>query len=244
VPTTFAALMVIATSRMRVCAGLAAPVLVAAFGWTPTAHAAGPGASLPAVASPVSAVPAVSTSTVVSTASSVTRSVAGAVSAVTTRKAPVVATASHVVTRVATAVTGTSTTATPTHVARVAPAPKATGATKRAVRSQRGHGVARAARGATTRLADGFAPGVAVHRRAEAAAGPSAQVLPELPGRQPPPGFFPGASAGGGSGFALLFIALAAALSALAAPALGRRLMPSIPDGRDCALTLDLERPD
>jgi hypothetical protein len=60
---------------------------------------------------------------------------------------------------------------------------------------------------------------------------------------KPPSGFLSGPSAGG-TGFVLLFLALAAALSALAAPGLGRRLMPSIAEGRDCALTLHLERPD
>ncbi len=221
------------SSRLRVCGAVAAPVLVAAFGWTPAAHAAGPGASLPSVP-PVSAAPAVAA------VHSVTQTVAGAASAVGARKSPVVATAHDVVKRATTAVTGTSTTAS----AHTAPAAKTgAGATKGADRAQPRHRAAQVASGAPKR-AGGSAPGVAAQRGSDAAAGPSAQVVPELPGLQPPSGLFSGATAGGGSGFALVFVALAAALSALAAPGLGRRLMPSIADGRDRALTLDLERPD
>jgi len=216
------------SSRLRVGAAVAAPVLAATFGWTPAAHAAGPRVSLPAVSPPVSAV------------HSVTQTVAGAVSAVTTRKSQVVAAAHQVVKHVATAVSGSSTTIPAGSV----PAAHATAPTKLAVSSPRRHGAVQAASAAPKWHADGLTTRIPADRRAEAAAGASAQVVPDLPGLQPPPGFFPGASAGGGSGFVLLFVALAAALSALAAPGLGRRLMPSLADGRDCALTLDLERPD
>jgi hypothetical protein len=218
------------SSRLRVCGAVAAPVLATAFGWTPAAHAAGLRASLPAAPPPVSAAPAVAT------VHSVTQTVTGAVSAVTTQKTQVVAAAHHV----ATAVSGSSTTAP----ARTAPAAQAAAPTKRAVSSPRRHRAVQAATSAPKRHSNRVATGVAIDRRADAAAGPTAQVVPELPASQLLPGFLPGPSAGGGSGFALLLVALAVALSALAAPGLGRRLMPSLADGRDCALTLDLERPD
>jgi hypothetical protein len=218
------------SSRLRVCGAVAAPVLVAAFGWTPAAHAAGPGASLPTVP-PVSVAPAVAV------VHAVRQTVAGAASTVGARRSPVVATARDVVKRATTAVIGASTTASP----HTASAPKTgAGATERADRAQPRHRAAQAASGAP-QLARGSGPGVAVQL---AAAGPSAQVAHELPGLQPPSGLFSGVTMGGGSGFALLFVALAAAFSGLAAPGLGRRLMPSIADGRDRALTLDLERPD
>ena len=219
------------SSWIRVCGAVAAPVLAAAFGWTPTARAGGPLASVPAV-------PPVSASTVVSTAGSVTRTVTGAVSAVPVPKTPVVATVHHIVKRAVAVAPATTTT---THVSRSVPASTAGRATpaapKRTVRPQQRHRAARSVR--THRMV----PEVAPQPRGAKSTGPIAQIVAALPRLKRPGGFLTGPNAGG-IGFALLFVALVAALSALAAPGLGRRLMPSIADGRDCALTLDLERPD
>jgi hypothetical protein len=217
-----------ACAKLRVCTAVAAPVLAAAFGWTPAAHAAVPGVSLPAVMPPVSASPAVSA----------VRSITSTVAGLPVPKTPVVAAARHVVTRVVKVVSGTATTK---HDARVASAPKTRSTTpavpKRTVPSRRRHRAVRAPSGR------GSVQSGAVHRRTTTSASPTLRLVATTPGLLPPTGFFPGASAGG-FGFAVLFVALAAALSALAAPGLGRRLMPSLTDGRDCALTLDLERPD
>jgi hypothetical protein len=78
----------------------------------------------------------------------------------------------------------------------------------------------------------------------QAAAAPSVRVVPELPPLRPPAGFLDGAGAAGSSGLALFFVALASALSALSALGLGRRLFPSLDEGRGFTLITDLERPD
>jgi hypothetical protein len=69
-------------------------------------------------------------------------------------------------------------------------------------------------------------------------------VKAELSALQPPAGPLGGANTAGSSGLALFFVALAAALSALTAPALGRRLFPPLADGHGFFLIRDLERPD
>jgi hypothetical protein len=228
----------IRSSRLRVCGAVVAPVLLA-LGWTPAARAAGSGAPIPAV-------PA-STTAVASTASSVTQTVESAASAAPVPKSPAVPVVRHVVKRVAPPLAPVApATPTSTHVAPpVVPAAKAGNTTstaaKRAVPSRRHH-AAQAADRAPKRLAGGAVPRAATHPRATKRLSPAVRVVVRMPGQ--PPGFFSGANAAGGSGLALLVVALAAAFSALAAPGLGRRLMPSIADGRDCALTLDLERPD
>ena len=89
------------------------------------------------------------------------------------------------------------------------------GATKRAVPSRRGHRAAEAAK----RLAKGQVGSVGRRPGATEPASPAAGLIATMPGFEPPAGFFPDASAGGASVFALLLVALAAALSALAAPA-------------------------
>ena len=160
---------------------------------------------------------------VVSTVRSVTQSVTGTVSAVATGSS---AAAADVVKHVATAVTGGSTTGS----GHAATGTKPTvGATKRAVPSRRGHRAAEAAK----RLAKGQVGSVGRRPGATEPASPAAGLIATMPGFEPPAGFFPDASAGGASVFALLLVALAAALSALAAPGLGRRLMPSLADGGD-----------
>jgi hypothetical protein len=78
----------------------------------------------------------------------------------------------------------------------------------------------------------------------QAAASPSVRVVPELSPLRPPAGFLGGASAAGSFGLALVFVALASALSALSALGLGRRLFPSLAEGHGFTLICDLERPD
>lgn len=207
------------SSRLLVCGAAA---VTAGLGWSPAAHAAGLGASLPAVTPSISIAPPVSASHVISTVDRVARAAASQVTS-----------AEHQT------------------VARLKPTVSPPPTTRRAVPAARHHAEATSVphmrRNSATQASAApkrptlHSPNASTQK---APAGASVRVVPELSRLHPPAGPLGGANAVGGSGVALFFIALASALSALAAPGLGRRLFPSLAEGHGFFLIRDLERPD
>src|SRR4029077_2144387 len=179
--------------RLLVCGAVA---VAAGLGWSPAAHAAGLGASLPAVTPSVSTAPSVSASHVISPVDRLTRAVA----------ARVVSAEQQTVARVRPTVSPQPTTE------RAAPAPRQRAeptAVPRMRWSNARH--ASAAPERPTRHSSNAAT-------RQAPAGPTVRVMAELSPLQPPAGPLGGANAAGSSSLALFFVALAAALSALTAP--------------------------
>jgi hypothetical protein len=211
--------MRIRAPRLLVCGAVA---VAAGLGWSPAAHAAGLGTSLPAVTPSVSTAPPVSPSPVISTVDRVT----GAITA------QVVSAEQQTVARVMPTVSPQPATG------RAGPA---TGdrAKTRAVTHMRTHNASQAP--VAPQRPAGHSPGAAIRH---APPGPNIRVVPKLSPLQPPSGPLGDADAAGSPGVALFFVALASALSALAAPGLGRRLFPSLAEGHGFSLIRDLERPD
>jgi hypothetical protein len=205
--------------RLLLCGTVA---VAAGLGWSPAAHAAGLGASLPAVTSPVSTAPPVPASHVISTIDRVT-------GAVTAR---VVAAEQQTVARV-------KPTVSPQPAVRRAVPATADRAAASAVTHEHAHNASRAP--VAPQRPAGRSPSASTR---QAPAGPNIRVVAELSPLQPPLGPLGGADAAGSPGLALFFVALASALSALTAPGLGRRLFPSLADGHGFSLIRDLERPD
>lgn len=226
------------SSRLRVWGVVAIVVPAAALGWAPAAHAAGVGVS-------IQVTPAVPT------AAAVTRTVEHAVPAVAVPKSPVKAAAATVAKTLAKTV---RTAGTAVHVAPVQPkaqteAPTRTAPTRRIRKMPAA--ASRTAREAAAKRPSREQPArplsVAAYRSGSArrtTSAPAARSLPAAPAPHSPSSVPSGGSAAAGSGFAPLFFALGAALLALVARSRGRPLLPSVANGRGCALTLDLERPD
>ena len=228
-------------ARRRTCGLVVFPLFAAALAWSPAAHAAGSTVSLPATT------PAVSTQQVVSTAGAVAKTVAKTVPALPIPKSPVTTATSSateklrrtvktVATAAAAHVAPATRSATKSH-ARPKPVvrpPRSVAAVHLPTRASR-----RPARASTLPAAvRDRVPSSAMHRSA-------ARPLVASPTRAPMHAPSSGMTAGGmGSGFIPPFLALAAVLLAAVAPGRGRRILPSVTDGRGCALTLDLERPD
>lgn len=236
------------TSRLRVGEWVAVPVLAAALGWAPAAHAAGVSVSLPSV--PVSTAPANSTA--------VTRTAENVIRAAAAPTAPVKAAAAAAVTETVarTVRTASATTQRLVHsvpAARTAAAhraaPERTG--RQSSRPASSHVSARTAarpsrHGSTSRSASGTAPlpAAPLGARRQASTHSVARSGGRLPAAPPPSPLSADGAAGTGASFAPLFFALGTALLALRAKATGRRVFPAVANGCGCALTLDLERPD
>jgi hypothetical protein len=230
-------MFMIVNARLGLVGAAAIPLLAAAFAWAPTAHAAGPGPSLPTLPSPPATVP------------QVTRVVAREVSSVAARVTPAANAASRALRHVTKAVSAIS--MATQSVARVVP-PSAVKASSPPATAP--HAASRA----STRPTDRERPDRTGQRAAARPRAPlgmradsrsdqtSAAPIVTLPRPSPlsgPLSVSGAGAAGAASGFAPL-LALAAALLALAGPGRGRRMLQSIVEGRACALTLDLERPD
>ena len=207
------------SSRLLVCGAVA---VAAGLGWSPAAHAAGLGTSLPAVTPSVSTAPPVSASHVISTVGRVTR---GAASRVVSAEQQTVA-------RVEPTVSPPPTTGRPVPPARHR-------AETTAAPHMRWNNARQAS--AAQKLPARHSPNAATR---QAPAGPNVRAMPELSPLQLPAWPLGGANAAGSSGLALFFVALATALSALIAPLLGRRLFPPLAEGHGFSLIRDLERPD
>jgi hypothetical protein len=205
--------------RLLVCGAVA---VTAGLAWSPAAHAAGLGTSLPAVTPSVSTAPRVSASHVISTVDRVT-------GAVTAR---VVAAEQQTVARVRPTVSPQPTTR------RAVPAAGDRAETS-AVTHTRANNATQAS--VAPKRPAGHSPSAAIR---QAPAGQNIRVVPKLSPLQPPLGPLGGADAAGSPGVALFFVALASALAALTAPGLGRRLFPSLAEGHGFSLIRDLERPD
>jgi hypothetical protein len=245
------------SSRLRVLGAVAAPVAAAALAWAPLAHAADPGVLLPGTNAVAAAPPAQVLSTASAATESVEATVATATATATATSLPVRAVAHKMIRPTTRDVAETVAVAAPTaaHVPPVA----ATAADTTGAAALPAHRVRIRTKSAANGVPDPPAARISIRHparrqaiatsrpdRSRVAAAPSpARVAKALPSRGSPSGASSGAdTAGTGSGVAPSAVALAATFASLAALLRGRRVVPSIADGRGCALTLDLERPD